>query len=227
MRSANSAIRISQATLRLQRACAGRRGAFATATAVSHPDGKLIVYHLPRRNVLLARWRSVTSQASSSPPCDYEPSNAVPSRYGYDRVASVPARNPYTVIVKLARPYSPIIVLFRGRRPTVEILPAHLLARYASLDRMLAAPTGSGTTVHFAYSGPAVIGWAVKSALNYGGRPAIAQSTIRFVHDQSTTINQLLTRRSMPLPPTFRNRSISNCPSVPSGVAAPFLILPR
>lgn len=158
-------------------------------------DGKLIVYHL-RRNVL---WQDGAPLTSRDVVFTYRaimnPSNAVPSRYGYDRVASVQARNPYTVIVKLARPYSPIIVYVFGGDSNYPILPAHLLARYASLDRIAynAAPTGSGP-YHFTH-------WTRGDRLEltanpryYGGRPAIARISIRFVHDPSTTINQLLTK---------------------------------
>ena len=123
-------------------------------------DGKHIVYHL-RRNV---SWQDGAPLNSRDVVFTYRaimnPSNAVPSRYGYDRVASVEAPDPYRVIVKLKRPYSPIVAYFFGGDSNYPILPAHLLARYTSLDRVPynAAPIGSGP-YRFTY-GPAAIGWS-------------------------------------------------------------------
>ncbi|MGA7200502.1 MAG: ABC transporter substrate-binding protein, partial [Candidatus Cybelea sp.] len=157
-------------------------------------DGKHIVYHL-RRNVL---WQDGAPLTSRDVVFTYRailnPSNAVPSRYGYDRVASVEAPDPYRVIVKLKRPYSPIVSYFFGGDSNYPILPAHLLARSASLDRVAynAAPIGSGP-YRFTY-------WArgdrLELAANpryHGGRPAIARISLRFIHDPSTMISQLLT----------------------------------
>ena len=99
-------------------------------------DGKRVVYHL-RRDV---SWQDGAPLNSHDVAFTYRaimnPSNAVPSRYGYDRVASVEAPDPYTVVVKLKRPYSPIIAYFFGGDSNYPILPAHLLAQYASLDRV-------------------------------------------------------------------------------------------
>jgi peptide/nickel transport system substrate-binding protein len=98
------------------------------------------------------------------------------------------------VVVKLKRPYSPIIAYFFGGDSNYPILPAHLLAHYASLDRAAynAAPIGSGP-YRFARW---VRGDRLEMTANpryYAGRPAIARISLRFVHDSSTTMNQLLT----------------------------------
>lgn len=139
-------------------------------------DGKLIVYHL-RRNVL---WQDGAPLTSRDVVFTYRaimnPSNAVPSRYGYDRVASVEAPGPYTVVVKLKRPYSPIVAYFFGGDSNYPILPAHLLARYTSLDRVPynAAPIGSGPYRFSRW----VRGDRLELAANphyYGGRPAISR----------------------------------------------------
>jgi peptide/nickel transport system substrate-binding protein len=157
-------------------------------------DGKRITYRL-RRNV---SWQDGAPLNSRDVVFTYRaimnPSNAVPSRYGYDRVASVEAPDPYSVILKLKRPYSPIMAYFFGGDSNYPILPAHLLARYTSLDRIAynAAPIGSGP---YRFSR-----WLRGDRLEltenpsyYGGRPAIARISLRFIHDPSTTINQLLT----------------------------------
>jgi peptide/nickel transport system substrate-binding protein len=157
-------------------------------------DGKRVVYHL-RRDV---SWQDGAPLNSHDVAFTYSAimnaSNAVPSRYGYDRVASVEAHDPYTVVVKLKRPYSPIIAYFFGGDSNYPILPAHLLAHYASLDRAAynAAPIGSGP-YRFARW---VRGDRLEMTANpryYARRPAIARISLRFVHDSSTTMNQLLT----------------------------------
>jgi peptide/nickel transport system substrate-binding protein len=158
------------------------------------PDGKRIVYHL-RRDV---SWQDGATLNSRDVIFTYraimDPLNAVPSRYGYDRVASVAAPNPYTVILKLKRRFSPIVENFFGGDSNYPILPAHLLAKYASLDRVAynAAPIGSGPYrfVHW------VRGDRLEMSANpryYAARPEIGRISLRFIHDPSTTINQLLT----------------------------------
>lgn len=122
------------------------------------------------------------------------PANTVPSRFGYDRVASVVAPDPYTVIVRLNRPYSPIVTNFFGGDSNYPILPAHLLASYPNLNRVAynAAPVGSGP-YRFAK-------WARGDRLDavaydryYAGKPGLKRVSLHFVHDSSTTINELLT----------------------------------
>jgi peptide/nickel transport system substrate-binding protein len=157
-------------------------------------DGKRVVYHL-RRGV---SWQDGVPLTSRDVVFTYHAimnaSNAVPSRYGYDRVASVEAHDSYTVVVRLKRRYSPVIAYFFGGDSNYPILPAHLLAHYASLDRAAynASPIGSGP-YRFAR-------WVRSDRLEmmanpryYAGRPGINRISFRFVHLSSTTINQLLT----------------------------------
>jgi peptide/nickel transport system substrate-binding protein len=157
-------------------------------------DGKRIIYHL-RRDVLWQDGIPLTSRdVIFTHRAIMNPSNAIPSRYGYDRIASVAAPDPYTVVVKLKRPFSPIVAHFFGGDSNYPILPAHLLAQYASLDRVAfnAAPIGSGP-FRFAHW---VRGDRLEMMANpryYAGRPAIARVSLRFIHDSSTAINQLLT----------------------------------
>jgi peptide/nickel transport system substrate-binding protein len=121
-------------------------------------------------------------------------SNAVPSRYGYDHVAGVESPNPYTVFVRLKQPFSPIIPDFFGGDSNYTILPAHLLARYASLDHAPynAAPIGSGPY--------RVTSWRRSDRIEleanpryYSGKPAIARIVLRTVPDPTTILNQLST----------------------------------
>lgn len=156
-------------------------------------DGRRIVYHL-RRDVkwqdgypLTARDIVFTYGAAVSP------SNALPTEGGYNPIARVSARDSYTVVVELKRPYAPIITNFFGGDGN-PILPAHLLAAYSSLNHAAfnGAPVGSGPY--------RFVRWLRGDRLDltaneryYGTKPAIRYISIRFVHDHSTTVNQLIT----------------------------------
>jgi peptide/nickel transport system substrate-binding protein len=157
-------------------------------------NGKRVTYHL-RRDV---SWQDGAPLNSGDVIFSYRaimnPLNAVPSRSCYDRVASIKAPGPYTVVVTFKRLYSPIVACFFGGDSNYPILPAHLLARYASLDRVAynAAPVGSGPYRFTRW----LRGDRLEMRPNpryYAGRPAIARLSLRFIHDPSTTINQLLT----------------------------------
>ena len=156
-------------------------------------DGKRVTYHL-RRDV---SWQDGAPLNSRDIVFTYRaimnPSNTVPHSSD-DPVASVKAPGPYTVIVTLKRHYSPLVATFFGGDSNCPILPAHLLARYVSLDRVPynAEPIGSGPYLFTRW----VRGDRLEMRANpryYGGRPAIARISLRFIHDPSTTINQLLT----------------------------------
>jgi peptide/nickel transport system substrate-binding protein len=64
------------------------------------------------------------------------PRNDVPDRSGFDDIASVTAPNPYEVVVRLRRAYSPAIATFfsAGANDIYPILPAHLLASLPDLN---------------------------------------------------------------------------------------------
>ena len=133
----------------------GARGAIVPDVAAIVPtfgnggisrDGRSITFHL-RRDV---RWQDGAPLTARDLVFTYDaianPSNSVPSRDGYDHVAGVHASDLYTVVVRLRQPYAPIIPNFFGGDSSYTILPAHLLAGYASLDRAAynAAPIASG-----------------------------------------------------------------------------------
>ncbi len=75
------------------------------------------------------------------------PMNNVLTRSGYDRIASMSAPDPYTVIVRMRQPYAPAIATFFG--PSLApacILPAHLLAGLPDINRAAydRKPVGTG-----------------------------------------------------------------------------------
>jgi peptide/nickel transport system substrate-binding protein len=98
------------------------------------------------------------------------------------------------VVVRLKEPYSPIIPYFFGGDSNYTILPAHLLARYRSLDHVAynAAPIGSGPY--------RVTSWRHEDRIEleanpryYGGMPAIRRIVLRTIPDPQTALNQLTT----------------------------------
>jgi peptide/nickel transport system substrate-binding protein len=181
----------------------GARNALVPDVAVTVPsvknggissDGRRITFHL-RHDV---RWQDGVRLTARDVVFTYRaimnPSNAVPLRDGYDHIADVQALDPYTLVVRLGQPYAPIIPDFFGGDGTYTILPAHLLAGYASLDRAAynAAPVGSGpyrvTSWHR--------GDRIELEANegyYRGKPAISRILLRTIADPSTILNQLET----------------------------------
>jgi peptide/nickel transport system substrate-binding protein len=179
------------------------RGAIVPDIAVDTPtfknggisgDGSSIKYHL-RRDV---RWQDGVPLTARDVVFTYRaimnPSNAVPSRYGYDRIAGVEAPNAYTVVVTLKQRYSPIIPIFFGGDSNYTILPAHLLATYASLDHAAynAAPIGSGPY--------RVTSWRRSDRIEleaneryYRGKPMIPRIILRTIPDPATVLDQLAT----------------------------------
>ncbi len=158
------------------------------------PDGTRITFHL-RHGV---RWQDGIPLTSRDVIFTFRavmnPGNAIPSRYGYDRISSVEAPDRYTIVLTTRRPYSPIVSTFLGGDSNYPILPAHLLARYATLNRIPfnEAPIGSGP-YRF---GRWLHGDHVTLIANrryFRSRPAINRIELRFVPDSSTVVNQLST----------------------------------
>ncbi len=157
-------------------------------------DGKTIIYHLRHGVVwqdgapLTARDVAFTFNAIMNP------RNDVASRDGYDRISSVRTEGPWTVVVRMKEPYSPIIAQFCNY-PTYPILPAHVLARYADLNRVPfdALPIGAGP-----YK---VIDWVrgdhidfAANPLYWRGKPHIAHLEFRFIASPGTAAVELRTR---------------------------------
>lgn len=160
---------------------------------ISH-DGLHVTYQL-RQGV---RWQDGTELSSRDVVFTYlaimNPANTIPSRYGYDQIATVNSPDAHTVVVTLKRPYSPIISYFFGGDSNYPILPAHLLATFANLNHAAYndLPIGSGPFAFARWSHGD--NFSVKAnPTYYAGRPAIDHITLRVVHNSSTTIAQLTT----------------------------------
>jgi peptide/nickel transport system substrate-binding protein len=158
-------------------------------------DGLTITYHL-RKGV---QWQDGAPLTASDVAFTFDaimnPKNNVPSRTGFDQVASVTAVDAQTVRVRLKRRYSAILANFFGPDQNYQILPRHLLARYPNLNDVSfnSAPIGSGPY--------RVLQWkrgeelALRANPHYfRGRPAIGEIRLRFIPDNNTLLQQLRTR---------------------------------
>ncbi|MBV9102978.1 MAG: peptide ABC transporter substrate-binding protein [Candidatus Eremiobacteraeota bacterium] len=157
-------------------------------------DGLSITYHL-RRGV---RWQDGAPFTSRDVVFSFSalmnPANNVPNRRGYDEIRSVNAHDPYTVVVRLKRPYAPAVAeLFSDEAPN-GILPAHLLARERDLNRLdfNSHPIGTGPF--------RLLRWNRGQSVElerfdgyYGGTPKTKRVSIRFIPDEATMIDQLRT----------------------------------
>ncbi len=158
------------------------------------PDGKRITFHL-RHGV---RWQDGAPVTSRDVAFTYHaimsPSNNVSTRFGYDEIASLAAPNPYTVVITLREPYSPIISDFFGGDSNYPILPAHLLASAPSLNHVPfnAAPVGSGPYRLERWDrGDRIT--LLANAGYYAGAPRIRRLVLPLEADDSTTIERLKT----------------------------------
>lgn len=154
--------------------------------------GRRLIFHL-RRN---ARWQDGTPVTSRDVLFTYRaimnPANNVDTRYGYDRIASVAAPGPYTVVITLRTPFSPIVGYFFGGDSNYPVLPAHLLAPVQNINAapFNASPVGSGPYQLEAWDRGDHLTLRANPSY-YGGRPAIAQLSLPFVPDDSTRIEEL------------------------------------
>jgi peptide/nickel transport system substrate-binding protein len=157
-------------------------------------DGRRVTFHL-RRDVL---WQDAAPLTSRDVVFTYHaimnPANDVPSRDAYDRISTVRAFGPYTVIVELKRPYAPIVSNFFGGDSNYAILPANLLAAYPSLNHVAynGAPIGSGPYRFTSWTRGDRLDLTANGSY-YAGKPRIRNVSLRFVGNASTIVNELMT----------------------------------
>jgi peptide/nickel transport system substrate-binding protein len=157
-------------------------------------DGRRVTYHL-RGDV---RWQDGKPLTARDVVFTYHAimdlSNKVPIRYGYDRVASVVAPDPYTVVLHLRRPFAAIIPYFFGGDSNVAILPEHVLARYRDLNKadFNHAPIGSGPFKIERWKRGDLLVFTANDGY-FLGRPALRTIVLKFVPDSGTLLNQLST----------------------------------
>lgn len=159
-------------------------------------DGLKITYHL-RRGVRFADGSALTAaDAAWSIDAINNPNNDVQSRFGYDDVASARAVTKYTLVLRLKRPFAPLVSVVLAPQG-FPILPKHLLARYPNFNAIgfNLAPIGSGPYV--------VKRWAHGDRITlrrnpyyWKAPPSIAHLTIEFVSDAQAAIDILLTHEA-------------------------------
>lgn len=155
-------------------------------------DGRKLTFHL-RHGV---RWQDGTPFTSRDVVFTYRaimnPANNVPTRFGYDRITSIAAPDPYTVTIALKRAYSPIISAFFGGDSNYPVLPAHLLAGVRSVNSASfnAAPVGTGPYRLQRWDrGDRLV--LTANASYYAGRPHIDKLVLPVIPNGSTAINEL------------------------------------
>ena len=110
-------------------------------------DGRTITYHL-RKGVL---WHDGAPFDARDVIFTYHavmnPENNVLTRTGYDQIESMRAPDPYTVVVRLARPYAPAVAtFFAPSLAPFPILPEHLLKDLSNINHAAfnIKPVGTG-----------------------------------------------------------------------------------
>jgi peptide/nickel transport system substrate-binding protein len=156
-------------------------------------SGTTIVYHL-RKGVRFADGAPLTARDCVwSISAINNAANNVQSRYGYDRILRAEAPDDRTLVLRLKRPFAPILSLVLAPQG-FPILPEHLLARYPNFNRLdfNAKPVGSGPYLVDRW----VHGDRVEMHANpyyFQGEPAIRKLEIRFIPDPQEAANQLQT----------------------------------
>jgi len=156
-------------------------------------DGLTIVYHL-RRGVL---WQDGAAFTAGDVLFTYRAimndRNNIPSRAGYDVIASLAAPDPHTVVVRLKRPWSPFVATFFTMSGTpYPVLPKHLLEKYPDINRIPynSKPVGTGPFI--------IDGWQRGQKIVFHanphywrGRPKLDRIEYDPIPDENTVLTRL------------------------------------
>ncbi len=157
-------------------------------------DGRTITYRL-RHGV---RWQDGAPLTSAdvvfTARAIVNPRNTIGSRNPFDRIASVDAPDPYTVRVHLTHADAAVPGLFLTPDSNAAILPAHLLARFASLDHVAfdELPIGSGPYRIVRWERGSFVRF-VSNPTYFGGAPKLSAIELRYSSDTTSTLIQLQT----------------------------------
>jgi len=158
-------------------------------------DGLRITYHL-RRGVkwqdgapftaddVIYTWRQMLN-----------PNNLVVSRFGYDIVSRIDKRDDYTIDVHLKKRFAPFVAtFFTMANHTNCILPKHLLARYADINRVdyNLLPIGTGPFKIAKYEKGAAITFVANDGY-WRGKPRLRRIEYRIVESDSTLLTLVKT----------------------------------
>jgi len=165
-----------------------------TANGGISKDGMTITYHV--RPGL--KWQDGVALTSRDVLFTYRatmnPKNNVPTRTGYDHVASVKTPDALTIVVHLAKPFSAILAYFESAQGITGVLPAHVLEHYADLNGVPfnVMPLGSGPY--------RVVEWQrgdhvtlAANPLYWRGKPRIGRIVYKIVPDHNSQVQELKT----------------------------------
>ncbi|HVS46288.1 MAG TPA: peptide ABC transporter substrate-binding protein [Verrucomicrobiae bacterium] len=157
-------------------------------------DQKTITIHLRRD----AKWADGTALTSADWMFTYRAvfnkANNVKTQYGWDDIASARAPDPYTIVIRLRVPSVAVLGILGPGGSGYPPLPAHILARYADLNRVSFnnAPLSSGPYV--------LTKWTHDSSLNFApnpyyfrGKPGLKKIVWSVIPNASTLFTQLRT----------------------------------
>ena len=155
-------------------------------------DGRTIVYHLHRGIHFSDGVEVSADDVLFTVSAVMNPKNLIQSRLGYDQIASIKARDRYTIEVRLKRPYAPFLVLFCAPGNVYPIMPKHLLAQFPDVNKLdfNGRPVGSGpyTVVEWRRGDRIVL---EANRTYWRGAPAIKRIELRFTPDFNAMVNRL------------------------------------
>ena len=181
-------------------------------------DGLTITYHL-RPHV---RWQDGVPFTSRDVAFTFDaimnPNTDVISRHGYDVVARVDTPDPLTVVFHLRERFAPFVaVVFGESDSTYGVLPAHLLARYKSLNDVPynSAPVGTGPFKFVRWMRGDRIEY-VRNDDYFLGAPKIKRIVWQIVPDENTALEMMRTHETdwMFEPSVTAYRAIETMPDV-------------
>lgn len=151
-------------------------------------DGLTIRYHL-RRGVQWQDGQPFTARdAIFTWHVIMNPENNVVSRVGYDRIVSMSAPDPYTLVVRLKRPFSPAVASFFAMSGVpMCVLPEHLLGGLRNINQAAfnRKPVGTGPFIVESYEPQS--GFILKANPHYWrGPPKLKEIRVIFVADENT-----------------------------------------
>ncbi|HZO93553.1 MAG TPA: peptide ABC transporter substrate-binding protein [Candidatus Baltobacteraceae bacterium] len=154
-------------------------------------DGLTITYHL-RHGV---KWQDgvpfTSADVAFSVHALMNPNTNITTRHGYDDITRVDTPDPYTAVFHLERPFAPAVnTFFAPSDAPYFIVPAHLLAKYASLNRVAfnQAPIGTGPFKLARWVRGDELEFVPNDAY-FGGKPKLQRIVLRLVPDENTAAN--------------------------------------
>jgi peptide/nickel transport system substrate-binding protein len=171
--------------------------ALAVPTAANggiSPDGKTITLHL-RKNV---RWSDGAPLTAADWIFTYKavlnPRNNTKTRYGWDKIASASAPDPYTLVIHLKKPSVEVLGIIGMGGAAYPPMPAHLLAKLPDINHAAFnnAPISSGPFLLQQWNhGSSLV--FVPNPTYWRGAPHLRQVIWKIVPDTNTLFSQLQT----------------------------------